>query len=263
MNKALLLLAIGMSAVVHPFSHEIALHTQAVVSDIDLNGNVYAVTAELDLVKFEPDKSTTPVRKISVANFGMDPLLDATNPLEIFLFYPSTGKVYWLDNQLNFRGQLDIFAAGIIQPIAFGRANDGNIWVFDQNTQTLKKLDRNSGDMVQESVLISGVQAKGSLRIYDNGYWVVFQDFGKHVFTFDQNLVAYGGKTTEAKLMGLNKDLCIMFGNLITRCDCKSAVASDTLKIPVWKGNPVRFSGDYYLTADSGVLYRYKQEYKP
>lgn len=179
---------------------------------IDNAGNIYQIddSYNLKLYKFGLDSAN---KIISVINYGADPLIDATNALEIFVFFPSTGWVLWFDNQLNMQSKIQLFNAGVSQPIAMGRANDGEIWVFDNNTKTLKKITR-SGNLIAESMVLQNhVYNQNNHQIFDDGETVLFQDDQNVVFGFGTNLVFLSQSKLDGPLLGLeNKNLMFLQG---------------------------------------------------
>jgi predicted secreted protein len=181
--------------------------------EIDIQGNVYVIDARNDLMVF---KDNDTFRRISVANQGPDPILDASNPLEVFVFFPSTGKILWFDNQLNQQSFIDIFQSGITQAAAFGRANDGGIWVMDNNTRTLKKLSK-EGSVTMESIWLADFRSgKEVARIFDDGEHVVVPDGEGGIFIFDQNLQLKQVKTDQGPVVGMNnRNVYSMRGDLL------------------------------------------------
>lgn len=170
--------------------------------DMDVNGYVYAVDEGLNLMLFKGNADT--FKNFSVSNYGPDPVVDASNPLEPVVFFPSTGKTVWFDNQLNIGNMTDLFRAGIVQAAALGRSNDGSLWVFDNNSKTLKKISR-SGQLLQESIVLSEFEAPDApVRIFDNGDKLGFTDRNHVAFVFDRNLVFLGTEYTHGTLRGLN-----------------------------------------------------------
>lgn len=136
-------------------------------ADMDNRGRVYFIDSAYQLCKYENGAVTG---RFSLTNYGEEALIDASNPVEIFVFYRNSGFVLITDNQLNPVREINLFESNNLSPGGFGRANDGNIWLLDDNTATLKKFDR-SGRMIQESLMLG--QALNSGRsvtpVYDNG----------------------------------------------------------------------------------------------
>ena len=57
--------------------------------------------------------------------------IDVSNPMEIYVFYKEINRVLLLDNNLAYRGELDLTKLNITQAAAIARSFDNGIWVFD------------------------------------------------------------------------------------------------------------------------------------
>ena len=157
-------IAIGQKQARHK-KQSIVLSKETLAFALDIHGNVYVIDSKLHLIKRNAEGDT--LRIISVLNQGSQPILDVSNPLEIFIYFASTGRVAWYDNQLNPGGTLDVFATGTNNIGGFGRANDGNIWLFDNNKGILKRINR-EGEILEESLMLQGQGTENS-KIFDNG----------------------------------------------------------------------------------------------
>lgn len=139
-------------------------------ADMDNKGRVYCIDSAYQLCRLENGSVTA---RYSLTNYGEEALIDASNPVEIFIFYRNSGYVLITDNQLNPVREINLFESANLSPGGFGRANDGNIWILDDNTATLKKFDR-SGRLIQESLMLGQALNTGrsTTPIYDNGAYI-------------------------------------------------------------------------------------------
>lgn len=223
---------------------------------IDVDGRVYAINSKLTLFKIGTAGDT--LKTISLANHGMDPIIDASNPLELVVFFPSTGKVVWFDNQLNEQGSTDLYENDITGPVAFGRSNDGKIWVFDNNSKTLKKLSKKCL-ILQESVQIPFYHAgKLVTRIFDDGDLIVFNDGNNEVVVFDRNLVRQRANSIGKAIVGFNSGhvYCSDSGLLLqVDLSIDKFYRKDTLYFGKNREQIVATNGSSLLIADSmGLL---------
>lgn len=125
--------------------------------ETDNLGNLYVVTKTNQLYKYSRNG-----KLLSTLNYnyiGNITQLDVSNPLEIYLFYKELNKVVFLDNNLAFRGEINLNKANIIQASAIARSYDNNIWVFDLGDLQLKKVNK-TNEVEQES---------GNIRQYITG----------------------------------------------------------------------------------------------
>jgi hypothetical protein len=163
-----------------PFSGRIA------AADIDVKGAVYVVDSAYRLCKWDHQKSSI---CNSVAQYGEGVIVDVDNPMEPMLFFQNTGMLLITDNQLNTTGSSSLLSQNNIKPGGFGRANDGQVWLFDDNSSTLKKLDR-SGMVVQESMVLctKGKANRKAGNILDNGLLIVLTTPQNTTLVLNMNL---------------------------------------------------------------------------
>lgn len=221
----------------------------------DGEGRIYAINSKLTLHKFSNKGEL--LRNISVVNHGSDPILDVSNPLEIFVYFGSTGKAVWFDNQLNEQSSLELFGLSISKPVAFGRANDGLLWVFDDNSKTLKKVSRN-GTLINESIVLSNYKpSKTTLPIYDDGNNIVFNDALSNVYVFDRNLVLYKTDIKNMTALGVQSGQITGVSNgyvVIQKASAEYGGEKEILWGPSMGREIVSASGDHLLCKDSTGL---------
>lgn len=100
--------------------------------------NIYVVTLDNELVKFDPRGRE--LFRYPNKTLGRASLLDATNPFQLLLFFPEYQSVLLLDRTLSPIDQFNLFQWGLSGVHAIGMAGDGRIWVYDEATFRLKKL---------------------------------------------------------------------------------------------------------------------------
>lgn len=138
-------------------------------ADMDATGKVYYIDSSYQLNRFVPGNK---LPGISMVSYGEEMLLDAGNPVELFIFYQNSGYVIITDNNLNPVKEFNLYSQSL-SPGGFGRSNDGSVWVLDDNTATLKKYNR-SGELLQESLVLGQIRNRGrkAARIFDNGAFI-------------------------------------------------------------------------------------------
>ncbi len=76
--------------------------------------------------------------------FGTPQFLDATNPLKLVLFYRDFNQVVITDNKLMVRGEpLSLANLGYVQASAVCTSYDAGLWIYDQFSFELVRLNRN------------------------------------------------------------------------------------------------------------------------
>lgn len=166
------------------FQLVLGIKANAKIIHTDNLGNLYLVTPTNQLYKYGRNGSLTGTLNYNYT--GNISQIDASNPMQIYLFYRELNKVVLLDNNLAFRGEIDLNKAGIIQAAAMARSYDNNIWVFDLADLQLKKVNRkneveqSSGNIRQ---YVTGSPAISS--IFDNNDRVFVTDTTNGVMVFD------------------------------------------------------------------------------
>jgi len=162
--------------------HTISVKAKQITAD--KLGNLYVVSVTNQLYKYSSSGDL-----ISTLNYnysGNITSVDATNPLEIYVFYQELNTVIFLDNNLAYRGIINLSNAGINQAIAAARNYENGLWVFDAADLMLKKLDKN-GTLKQTSGNIRQF-IKGKFMpqlIFDDGLNVYAADSANTLMQFD------------------------------------------------------------------------------
>lgn len=111
-------------------------------------GNLYVVSPNNQLYKYN-----SAGKVLATLNYnynGNISSIDASNPMEIYVFYKEINRVLFLDNNLAYRGELDLTKLNITQASAIARSYDNGIWVFDLGDLQLKKMSKD-GTITQSS----------------------------------------------------------------------------------------------------------------
>jgi hypothetical protein len=111
-------------------------------------GNLYIVSPSNQLYKYN-----TSGKVLATLNYnynGNISSIDASNPMEIYVFYKEINRVLFLDNNLAYRGELDLTKQNITQASAIARSYDNGIWIFDLGDLQLKKMSKD-GTVTQSS----------------------------------------------------------------------------------------------------------------
>lgn len=151
----------------------------------DKLGNVFALTSKNDIQKF--DKKG---KKITEANFkvmGDATLIDAGNPLEIYVFYKDQNKLVYFDNMLNYRGETDLYNTLSVNNIqAVCRSYDNGFWFFDPDNFKLKKADK-QGTLQSASINLANLADTilTPQMLLDDGKFVYLKTKSDQILVFD------------------------------------------------------------------------------
>ncbi|MEY3982515.1 MAG: hypothetical protein RL160_72 [Bacteroidota bacterium] len=134
--------------------------------------NGYIVAANKEGVVYLWDQRGSLIGKQSYSQYGKIDLIDAANPLDIFIYFKLNRRLIVLDNQLNVKKELDFNKLQNYQVRGLGRASDGNCWIIDAREQLLKKIDFTGKALQSQTILLNRTQG-GFVLIRDNGNHVV------------------------------------------------------------------------------------------
>ena len=151
----------------------------------DKLGNIYVLNESDRLVKYNSAGEL-----LSTLNYnysGSISSIDVTNPMEIFLFYKELNMVILLDNNLAFRGKINLQDWGVTQASCIARSYENGIWVFDAGDLQLKKFNR-EGKLLQSSgnaLDFAGSDKLNPGNCYENGNRLLLSDSLNGLFLFD------------------------------------------------------------------------------
>lgn len=124
-------------------SFPVRLYTgKAKLFTADNLGNIYVLTQAGQLIKYDSQGDSLNVFN-DIRRYGTLYSMDATNPMKVLLYYRDFSALVMLDRFLNRVNTIDLRKAGIFQAKAIGLAYDNNVWVFDEQSAKLKKIDEN------------------------------------------------------------------------------------------------------------------------
>lgn len=172
-------------------NESITISQQAKYVTTDKLGQIYLVNAEDELIKYNTEGKE--LFKYFDRTLGEITYIDATNPFQIAIFFEDFQTVVWLDRTLNPMSIINLSNFGFFQINTLAVSNDGNLWIYDNATFQLKKID-NQGNIIVESTELNNLVAdlnpnfliEKNNRIYlnnpENGI-LVFDNFGQYLQT--------------------------------------------------------------------------------
>lgn len=133
------------------------------------------------------DKSGDSLLENSSMALGTITSMDATNALKMPVFFNDLSQVVYLDNKLAQRAQtLQLDLAGYPQTTCICTSYNDGLWLFDQVSYQLVRLDENfnettrSGNLIQ---LIGHVPEPNYMREFNN--WLYLNDSKEGILVFD------------------------------------------------------------------------------
>lgn len=115
--------------------------------EVDKMQQLYLLIGENNLLKY--DNNGNLVFQFNENNLGPISYIDVSNPFRILVYYDDYATVVFLDRTLSELQRHDLSELDLPQVEALGTASDNNLWLFDNNSYTLKKLDQKNEILVE------------------------------------------------------------------------------------------------------------------
>lgn len=170
------------------------LETSAVQFATDKLGQLYLIDELNEVTKFGQEGNF--LFDYNNNTLGDLSYLDTSNPFNLLLFYGDYLTIITLDRTLNQTGSYVLTDLGMSDITGVGISTENNIWVFDNLTYELKKID-SDGNLVLKSNVLSDLFVDDSfpIQIIENNRVVhlvvpevgvmLFDDFGQYMYTVE------------------------------------------------------------------------------
>lgn len=162
--------------------------------EVDKMKHLYLIENDHTLLKYSADGDL--LYQFNENSLGQISYIDVSNPFRILAYYDDYATVILLDRTLSEIQRHDLSDLDIPQVQALSTASDNNIWIFDNNSYTLKKVD-SQNQVIAEStdlnLLLSEALNPNRLleaetRVYLNSPnlgILVFDVFGNYIKTIN------------------------------------------------------------------------------
>lgn len=196
--------------------------------------------------------------RFSMKDLGTPTSFDVSNPLRILVFYAEFAMVRVLDNNLIAQSELQLRPLGILQPRVMAGSPDQGIWVYDDISGTLSKINTQLGKAavsVDLSQLLGKRPAPTALKAVND--WVVmlcptelivFDQFGTKVKTIPLGSPPALFQLEESRLLYTQGDQLIVE-------DLRLRVFKTQLSPCKSRGESMVLFGDKCWRLDNQVLY--------
>jgi hypothetical protein len=108
---------------------------------MDNLGNSYVVNQKNELHKFAPNGRF--IQFYNIVGLGNIGFVDVSNPMKVLVYYPRFTTIKILDVTLSDKGTVNLLAHGYDRINALCLSLDNHIWIYDEITFRLKKLNHN------------------------------------------------------------------------------------------------------------------------
>ncbi len=118
----------------------------------DKLGQSYIVNDVEELIKYDANG----VRLFTYFDrtFGEISYIDVTNPFQIAVFYEDFQTIVWLDRTLNPISSVNLSKFGFFQINVFSVSSDNHLWIYDNATFQIKKIN-SQGEVIVESLQLN------------------------------------------------------------------------------------------------------------
>jgi hypothetical protein len=162
--------------------------------EVDKMKQLYLIENAHTILKYSPEGEL--LYQFNENSLGEVSYIDVSNPFRILVYYNDYATVLFLDRTLSEIQRHDLSDLDIPEVRALGTASDNNIWLFDNNTYTLKKVN-SQNEVVAESADLSLLLSdaldpnrliEANARVYLNSPnlgILVFDVFGNYIKTIE------------------------------------------------------------------------------
>ena len=154
--------------------------------DVDVLENIYLITEKNQLKKIRPNGDSLAVFN-DVKKFGNPTLLDVSNPLKVLLYYKNFSTVIILDRFLAVRNTINFRNQNIFKVKTLANSYDNNIWIFDEQNVSLKKIN-DEGSVLSETLdlrqLLDTVPSPSQITDKNNFVYLYDENRGFYIFDY-------------------------------------------------------------------------------
>ena len=154
--------------------------------NVDILDNLYLLTAGKQLKKFNASGDSVSVYN-DVKNYGIPTSLDVTNPFKILLYYKNFSTLVVLDRQLSLRNSINLRKLGIFSTKTIATAYDNNIWLFDEQSFKLKKINEEGETLMETAdwrMLYDEVPVPSTLIDHNDLVYLYDPEKGFYIFDY-------------------------------------------------------------------------------
>lgn len=186
---------------------DINVAVDIVFATVDKLQQIYVITPENNIIKYNENGDI--LYRYTNNYLGAPSLIDASNPIQILVYYPGLQTIVTLDVTLNEISRTNLVSFGLFDIKRVCVSNDAQIWIMDGMDFKLKKIDR-FGKVLRESedlmlqlgrniTPIAMLERQNKVLVLDSQIGLlIFDNLGNYVrtepFVNPETVMTFGGK---------------------------------------------------------------------
>lgn len=181
--------------------------------------------------------------RFSMKDLGNPSSYDVNNPMRILVFYADFAIIRVLDNNLVLQSEIQLRQLGILQPRVIAGSPDQGIWIFDEISGTLVKLDTRLGN-IANTVDLNQLLGKRPLptELIANQNWIVLAE-KEELQIFDQ----FGTRVRSVKLKTPTRTLMLLENEIVFSEDNQLVTIQLRTGISGYKPIPCNVNADHFI----------------
>jgi hypothetical protein len=186
---------------------DINITVDIIFATVDKLHQIYVITPDNNIIKY--DENGDILYRYTNNYLGAPSLIDASNPIQILVYYPGLQTIVTLDVTLNEISRTNLVSFGFFDIKRVCVSNDAQIWIMDGLDFKLKKIDR-FGKVLRESEdlmlqlgrnisPIAMLERQNKVLVLDSQLGLlIFDNLGNYVrtepFVRPETVMTFGGK---------------------------------------------------------------------
>ncbi len=188
---------------------------------VDVLRNIFLVTPTNQIKKLNTNLDSVSIFN-DIKQYGTIDFIDVSNPLKILVYYKNFSTILVLDRFLTFKTSIDLRQLNILQVKALAQSYDNNIWLFDEQNASIKKVDDYSKILFSSAdfrILFNDapnpsriIDADGLLYLYNEKQgWLVFDYYGSLKNNYSNFIDWQDVQVLKGKLLGRKNNQLLIF----------------------------------------------------
>ncbi len=161
-----------------------SVHVSARLLSSDPLGNIYLVKENNTLLRLNSHGDSIGI--FNEIKKGKISHIDATNPLRILLFFSDYNQIVVLNNMLTRKNVLSLNSIGLNNVTCMANSADGSIWLYDQATASLLKIDEQLTILQQSNLRTISENPTNPMEMIEHDRSLFISDTLDGIRKFDQ-----------------------------------------------------------------------------